>query len=230
MIGTNINSLISIEDKDFKFWEQADKYVVERIFNFSNMFLGKNLSEVLGYVYENTSIKDNKYIKRMNIRVDNHLEMMRSIIDEYLTSDLSRLEIGNEIEGSEKKELMQAHQFMYLLLSHSAIEIFTALKNQNAYKAFENIHLSQNEIAHVVARKQRDYGPNNISKFGVFGLVVRVHDKIARLENLLSPKRNGVNSVQGETVFDTLLDIIGYSTVAIMWINNWFLLEMESDS
>jgi hypothetical protein len=230
MIGIDIENLVSIDDKYFKNWEQADVYSVQRIFNFSDMFFGKNLSEVLESVYQNTTIKDNKYIQRMNIRVDSHLEMMRSIIDEYLTSDLSRLEINNASEGSEKAELMQAHQFMYLLLSHCAIETFTTLKEQNSYKEFKNIHLSQNEISHVVARKQRDYGPNNISKFGVFGLVVRVHDKIARLENLLSPKRNGVNSVAGETVFDTLLDIIGYSTVAIMWINNWFLLEMESDS
>jgi hypothetical protein len=230
MIGIDIENLISVKNKDFQFWEQADQYTVDRIFDFSDVFFGKNLAEVLEYVYENTSIRNNKYIQRMNIRVDSHLEMMRSIIDEYLTSDLSRLEISNEIEDYERKELMQAHQFMYLLLSNCAIEIFTSLKNENTYKTFENIHLSKNEIAHVVARKQRDYGPNNISKFGVFGLVVRVHDKIARLENLLSPKRNGVNSVKGETVFDTLLDIIGYSTVAIMWINSWFLLEMESDS
>jgi hypothetical protein len=84
-------------------------------------------------------------------------------------------------------------------------------------------------IAETVARKQRDYGPNNVSKFGVSGLVVRIHDKIARLDNLLSSSRNGQNSVKNETVFDTLLDIVGYSTVSLLWVNGWFLTPMSID-
>jgi hypothetical protein len=84
-------------------------------------------------------------------------------------------------------------------------------------------------IAETVAKKQRDYGPNNVSKFGVSGLVVRIHDKIARLDNLLSSSRKGQNSVKNETVFDTLLDIVGYSTVALLWVNGWFLTPMSID-
>lgn len=34
-------------------------------------------------------------------------------------------------------------------------------------------------------RKQRDYGPRNISTFGEKGVLVRAHDKMARLVNLL---------------------------------------------
>lgn len=230
MIGTDINTLTCIENKEFKFWEQADEYAVERIFDFSEMFFSKRLYDVFESLYVNTDITNNIYIKGMLFGIHNHVDLLRSIIDEYLTSGLSRMEISDDMPEDDRRELMEAHQFMYLLLSYCAIEIFADLKDQEKYKSFSHLSLSEREIAKVVARKQRDYGPNNISKFGVFGLVVRVHDKIARLENLLSPKRNGVNSVEGETVFDTLLDIIGYSTVAIMWINNWFLLEMESDS
>jgi len=63
----------------------------------------------------------------------------------------------------------------------------------------------------------------------MWGIVVRLHDKIARLDNLLSKKRSGFNSVTNETVYDTLMDIVGYSTVAIMWTNSWFRLPLDID-
>jgi len=33
-----------------------------------------------------------------------------------------------------------------------------------------------------------------------------------------------------EPIKDTWLDIVGYSVIAIMWINDWFLLELKKDS
>jgi hypothetical protein len=84
-------------------------------------------------------------------------------------------------------------------------------------------------IASTVIRKQNDYGPENIAKFGMWGLIVRLHDKIARFENLMSKKRQGVNAVSDETVYDTLLDIVGYSTVALLWTNGDFLLPLQKD-
>jgi hypothetical protein len=76
----------------------------------------------------------------------------------------------------------------------------------------------------TVTKKQRDYGSENIAKFGLNGLVIRMHDKIARLENLLKKK----SSPSNESIEDTLLDIIGYSIIAIKWINNTFLLPMSN--
>ncbi len=36
----------------------------------------------------------------------------------------------------------------------------------------------------LMDKKQQDYGSNNISKFGLFGVIVRMSDKIERLKNL----------------------------------------------
>ncbi len=46
----------------------------------------------------------------------------------------------------------------------------------------------------LLDKKQQDYGSSNISKFGVFGVIVRLSDKIERLKNLktfagLSPEQ-----------------------------------------
>ena len=107
--------------------------------------------------------------------------------------------------------------------------MFNKLIEDPNYSKFVNVWLNPTNITNTVIRKQHDYGPQNIAKFGMWGLIVRLHDKIARLDNLLSTKRNGFNSVADETVYDTLVDIVGYSTVAMLWINNWFLLPLKKD-
>ena len=45
--------------------------------------------------------------------------------------------------------------------------------------------LGEVETVETLCSKQRDYGPNNIARFGQSGLLLRLHDKVARLENLL---------------------------------------------
>ena len=85
------------------------------------------------------------------------------------------------------------------------------------------------DIKHVHAtliRKQRDYGPENIRRFGRQGLMVRMHDKVARLENLLS--FDGGGKPENESIEDNLMDVVGYATIGIMWENSTFLLPMRS--
>ena len=52
--------------------------------------------------------------------------------------------------------------------------------------------------------------------------MIRTHDKIARLENLCGSDFEPNN----ESIDDTLLDIIGYSAIGIMWETETFLLPL----
>ena len=83
--------------------------------------------------------------------------------------------------------------------------------------------ITQAELIETLVRKQRDYGHHNIAMFGRDGLLIRVHDKIARLENLVN---NGTEA-SNEPIRDTVLDIAGYSTIGIMWDRKQFLLELR---
>lgn len=77
------------------------------------------------------------------------------------------------------------------------------------------IHRHAGEIADLVISKQHDYGPFNIlnAPFGAEkGLVVRLHDKLARLTNLLE---KGVEA-KNESLTDTWRDIVGYGLVGLM--------------
>jgi len=84
--------------------------------------------------------------------------------------------------------------------------------------------LQPSEILATLIRKQADYGPENIRRFGRQGLLIRTHDKIARLENLTSAERSPAN----ESIQDTYVDIIGYSAIGIMWEDGNFMLPFEA--
>lgn len=85
------------------------------------------------------------------------------------------------------------------------------------------IPLTLDHCLDVLIRKQKDYGPENIRRFGRQGLMVRLHDKIARLENLDASGRTPEN----ESVQDTLLDITNYCAIGIMWERGEFLLPLK---
>ena len=67
------------------------------------------------------------------------------------------------------------------------------------------------ENVRVLDTKQLDYGSNNISAFGEFGVLVRLNDKIERLKNL-----NKMPSVKNEAIDDTYLDIANYAVIAML--------------
>lgn len=78
-------------------------------------------------------------------------------------------------------------------------------------------------VIDTVIRKQRDYGKENILRFGQLGLEVRVHDKLARLEHLTT---TGVPP-QNESIADTVLDLVGYSVLGIMVARGSFDLPFD---
>jgi hypothetical protein len=86
-----------------------------------------------------------------------------------------------------------------------------------------SIIISKDHLVSTLVRKQRDYGHNNIAKYGRQGLIIRVHDKIARLENLVAKNSTAAN----EPIEDTILDIAGYSAIGMMWEAGTFLLPLE---
>ena len=50
--------------------------------------------------------------------------------------------------------------------------------------------------------------------------MVRLHDKVARLENLLGSSRTPNN----ESIEDNVLDLVGYACIGMMWERKTFLL------
>lgn len=64
----------------------------------------------------------------------------------------------------------------------------------------------------MLDKKQQDYGPNNIAKFGLQGCVVRASDKIERLIHL--GKTGGTPKF--ESVEDSLRDMSNYGVIGLL--------------
>lgn len=81
----------------------------------------------------------------------------------------------------------------------------------------------EEELVETLIRKQKDYGPENIARFGHTGLTVRFHDKVARVENLIAKG----TAPENESIYDNFLDLVGYAAIGVMWSTGEFLLPME---
>lgn len=85
--------------------------------------------------------------------------------------------------------------------------------------------ISNKTLVKTLCKKQHDYGVHNILRFGQQGLLIRVWDKISRLENLA--RRTSGPQVADESQIDTMLDIAGYATIGIMLERGWFRLPLQ---
>lgn len=75
------------------------------------------------------------------------------------------------------------------------------------------------EMVETYIRKNHDYGNSfdkSLDKFGLIASVVRIGDKMNRIESLIQKEA----MVQDESIKDTLLDMASYCVMTIMWLNN----------
>lgn len=79
-------------------------------------------------------------------------------------------------------------------------------------------------LSETITRKQRDYGPDAITRFGSIGILVRVHDKVARLENLAAKNSD---TPENESIRDNYLDLLGYAALGIILENSQFFLPIH---
>ena len=73
-------------------------------------------------------------------------------------------------------------------------------------------------------KKQHDYGPDKIAKFGVTGVLVRSSDKIERLINLQDkPEMN-------ESIVDSWQDLSVYGAIARVVMENKWMCKGDTNS
>ena len=112
----------------------------------------------------------------------------------------------------------EAVSHLFANIGAAAFDAYVTSGNTRPPNAMKDILLTLNG-------KQAMYGHGNIAAFGLPGIVIRCWDKTQRLHNL----KNHKGPVLFEPELDSWLDLAGYSVVALMWINGWFMLDL-SDS
>jgi len=74
----------------------------------------------------------------------------------------------------------------------------------------------QTELKVIMIKKHQDYGPFNIAYApggAMNGLIIRMHDKFERLQNLYYNKSDTPNY---ESIEDTLQDLANYAIIGLM--------------
>lgn len=73
-------------------------------------------------------------------------------------------------------------------------------------------------MAKTYAAKNHDYGNSfeqSCDKFGIIASVVRLGDKMNRIESLTTKEAE----IKDESIKDTLLDLANYAIMTVMWLN-----------
>jgi hypothetical protein len=73
----------------------------------------------------------------------------------------------------------------------------------------------QSEGRELFIRKNKTYG-DSFARYGPIGVLVRIGDKISRLQQI---DNTGINMVYDESLRDTLIDLHNYSAMAIMLLD-----------
>jgi hypothetical protein len=79
----------------------------------------------------------------------------------------------------------------------------------------EDVRIVYDELMSVLLAKHRDYGPRNIADApggALNGLRVRIHDKVARINNLVDKSREP----RYESLEDSFKDLANYAIIALL--------------
>ena len=79
----------------------------------------------------------------------------------------------------------------------------------------KQLEVIQKEAKTLFAKKNKDYG-DAFAEYGAIGVLVRIGDKIKRLQNISSTK---ITLVDDESLRDTLIDLHNYSAMALMCLD-----------
>lgn len=87
------------------------------------------------------------------------------------------------------------------------------MRNNEVFES--DVEKTFKELLDLLLSKHRDYGPRNISDApggAVNGLRVRMHDKLARINNLVDSKKNP----EHESLEDSFKDMANYAIIGLL--------------
>ena len=91
---------------------------------------------------------------------------------------------------------------------------------------FDNFDVVLEKCKELAIIKNKEYGVKNLLIFDGFGILTRMNDKMARLNNLFETEEYwGLKRDIKETLNDTLLDLINYAVYLYLLKNNMLLKE-----
>lgn len=188
------------------------------------------------FFYFNGENDDNIEVKGFVGKIINRVKQMKEAHGEIL---ISYYEIKNNYVSLYKKHgiIENFQNFQKELHQHISIDnnkiilnniniIKAILINLNIFSTIllindaEDLDTKFKEIhtkgLNLFEKKNADYG-DSFATFGIVGIIIRLEDKINRC---ISITKNGKTLVEDESIKDTIFDMVNYTTMGIMLIND----------
>ena len=105
-------------------------------------------------------------------------------------------------------------------LAHNENVVQSVIPNIVRVNQMKNV---QYEGLALFERKNKDYG-DAFARYGTIGVLMRMGDKISRLQSIT---KNGIVLVNDEQMRDTLIDLHNYSAMAIMLLDEGKEMNIE---
>ncbi|ADH03139.1 gp58 [Brochothrix phage BL3] len=151
-------------------------------------------------------------------------EDFKKMIDELKAIGPLRNDVGVTPTNAVPKNILPEKVLKSPLEKEKNIPLTDSLRysacNAPAYKLKRSIKKLYEEMSELITAKNENYGDSfskQYQKYGMVSVEMRLNDKFMRLEQLVAGEKDKV----GESIEDTLKDIIGYATLA--------LIELECD-
>ena len=93
--------------------------------------------------------------------------------------------------------------------------LFSNSSTSSNINRVEQMETIQKEGLELFRKKNQDYG-DAFASYGVIGVLVRMGDKISRLQSITT---NSISLINTESLRDTLIDLHNYSAMAIMLLD-----------
>ena len=93
--------------------------------------------------------------------------------------------------------------------------LFSNSSTSSNINRVEQMETIQKEGLELFRKKNQDYG-DAFASYGVIGVLVRMGDKISRLQSITT---NSISLINSESLRDTLIDLHNYSAMAIMLLD-----------
>lgn len=130
-------------------------------------------------------------------------------------------EVDHYIDVLRKQPHVEYRSDKYGFLADTAIQAYC----ENGGGPTISREYAEDLVVRTICQKQHDYGHDNILWAGEDGLLVRMHDKTARIRNLMSRGDVAAN----ESLEDSWLDVVGYALIGIMLCEGTFERQLAAD-
>ena len=154
------------------------------------------------------------------------LSYQEEYIKEHLEITCNGISLVNNESLRETMINLMNYSAIYIIHLDESKEI---VENNNICIDLLTKRLSQLQTIHhfgfeLFKRKNKDYG-DSFAEYGVIGVIIRQEDKIKRILNIC---KTGMTLVHDESIRDTLVDLMNYSAMAIMCLDDQYEKELAN--